>query len=595
MTVDDPTPQPPAAPVDAPPAATTLGATGGGWGRGRLLTLAGGAVGAVAVAIGIVVLVMGRSAGLDLAAGYVPADAVIYMELQLDLPGEQREQMRTLLERFPAIDADDLLGPALADTLDEALASSGAPLSYSDDIAPWFTGRAAIALNTFPAVPFPAAPTDVTMEVPQMVVLFGTRDAAAAEAAVDTIRGSLEDGGATFTSSEVDGITLWEATSPGFGGTADVTLQVAVTDDQVVVGINGGASTALDVHAGRKESLAKKADLAQLVDRLPKERAATVVVNSATLLDAAYPQSPLPSALAAAMANTPDLAVESVSFEADAVRIVAVSGPLPDGAPTPTLETDLAAEIPGDALLFFEGPGFGDSMETLVDTLKASFGANRDTALILDQIDEFESGAGFELEDYFDWTGGVAIAAGARGADAWGGVIFEVTDQVLATERLAQLDTIVSLAAQDPTSGVVVTRRTVSGTEATRVLIVVEPTAGLPITEVVLEYAMTDDRLLLGFGDEFVGRALELAPADSLAQADGYERALAAVGGDSSRGVGFVDIAATRSWVETLLPADGANEYYRQIAPNLAPLDYLAMGSRMDGRITITTILLKLN
>ena len=115
-------------------------------GRGRLLPwLAGGAVAAAAIAIAIVVLVSGRSAGLDVAAGYVPTDAVFYMEAQLDLPSGQRETLRGILERFPAATPDDLLGPALADTLDEALASSDAGFTYSGDIAPWFTGRVALS------------------------------------------------------------------------------------------------------------------------------------------------------------------------------------------------------------------------------------------------------------------------------------------------------------------------------------------------------------------------------------------------------------------------------------------------------------------
>jgi hypothetical protein len=57
----------------------------------------------------------------------------------------------------------------------------------------------------------------------------------------------------------------------------------------------------------------------------------------------------------------------------------------------------------------------------------------------------------------------------------------------------------------------------------------------------------------------------------------------------------FVDVAAARVWAESTLPADARAEYDREVGPNLEPLDYLAMGSRRDGRFVISTMLLTLN
>jgi hypothetical protein len=427
-----------------------------------------------------------------------------------------------------------------------------------------------------------------------MVLLLGTRDAAAAKAAVDTIRGSIEDTGVTFTSSEVDGVTLWVTTLPGSDlGTKDVSIEIAVSEDQVLIGLNGGGRSALDVHAGRKPSLAKNPDLAALTERLPRERVATFVVNGTALLQGVYP-SPLPSAFAALMAGSSAMAVESVSFDADALRIVSAGGPFDDKALQAALATDLAASVPGDALIFVEAPGFGESMATAVQSLKLSAGADPTTAGVLDQLEQFESAAGFKLDDYFDWAGGIAIAAGSHAAEPWGGVIFEVSDAALAGKRVSQLDTILALAAADPSSGIKLDRRTVAGTQVTRVRMAVDPSMGVPFSDVVIEYAMTDKRLLLGVGDGFVSRALDLAAADSLQQAEAYRRALTAVGGDPSHGAVFVDLAATRTWVESLLPADVAAAYKKDVAPNLKPFDYLAMATRRDGHFTVSTLLLKL-
>src|SRR5687767_1132575 len=85
-----------------------------------------GAVVVLAAGIGLVLgltVLSGRGTGaLGPSAAYVPSDAVIYMEARLDLPTGQRESLRAILERFPSVDPDAVLGEAVADTLDDALA-----------------------------------------------------------------------------------------------------------------------------------------------------------------------------------------------------------------------------------------------------------------------------------------------------------------------------------------------------------------------------------------------------------------------------------------------------------------------------------------
>jgi hypothetical protein len=572
-----------------PTSSTVAGARAG---RGRLVAWLGAGAAAAAIGIGIVVLVSSRSAGLDIAAGYVPADAVFYMEAQLDLPSGQRETLRGILERFPAATPDDLLGPALADTLDEALASGDAGFTYSGDIAPWFTGRVALSVN--------AVPDDLStgsFSIPAMTFLLGTRDEAAAKEAVDKIRTSIEQsGGVTFSSADRGGTILWTVESPaGAMGPEATTLEIAVSGDQVILGINGGGGTALDVHAGKGDALSHNNDLAELIGRLPTTRVATMTVNSRAILEMNALPSPLPSALAAAIASTPESGVLSLSFEEDAVRMDIVSGPLPDGATDAKLASDLAAEIPGDALLFAEAPGVGEAIGSSVETLKATLAADPATSLVLDQLSEVESALGVKLEDYFDWAGGMAFAVGRDGDDAWGGLLVEVNDAAGAGQRIGQLDAFVALAASDPASGITVTHPKVAGFTFTSARIAVPIEAGLPLTGIVFEYGLADDRLLIGFGDSFIGRTLDLAAADSLASSAAYGRALDALGSDPAYGVTFVDLAASRAWAEEILPADVKAEYDREIGPNLEPLDYLAMGSRRDGRFVISTMLLTLN
>jgi len=313
---------------------------------------------------------------------------------------------------------------------------------------------------------------------------------------MDSIRASLETSGTTFTSTDRDGVKLWTAEAPASTGMGPTTIEIAVSADQVIVGLNGGGATALDVHAGKADPLSSQGDLAQLIERLPKARAATMVVNTRALLQMGTLPSPLPSAIAAALKATPDAGVASLSFDADAIRMDFVSGPVPDGASSPALANDLAAEVPGDALVFFEGAGFGDAIGLSVESLKASAAANPATAAVLAELDQVESALGVKLEHYFDWAGGTAVAAGRNGNDPWGGVLFEVDDAAVAGQRIGQLDTFVALAASDPTSGITITHPTASGVTFTGVRIAI-PGASLPMRDVVFEYALTGDRVLL--------------------------------------------------------------------------------------------------
>jgi hypothetical protein len=595
MTADSPngeptTDVPVAIPTEAPSTAATVPT--GPPGRGRLFAWIGAAgVAAAAVTIGIVLLVGGRSAGLDAGAAYVPADSFFYLEAQLDLPDGQRAILRGILEKFPAVEADDLLGPALADTIDEALGSS-APFTYSDDIAPWFTGRVAVSVNAVPDMA-----TTGTFSVPPMAFLFGTRDAAAAGEAVDSIRESLENSsGVTFSSSDRDGVKLWTAEAPADGlGTGPTTVEIAVTADQVILGLNGGGATALDVHAGKADALGSDGDLAQLIERLPKARVGAMVVKTRALLQMGIYPSPLPSAIAAAFKAMPDAGAASLSFEADAIRMDFVSGPLPDGAPTTALGGDLAAEVPDDTLVFLEAPAVGDAIGQFVETVKASAGADPTTAVILEQLAEVESTLGVKLEDYFDWAGGMALAAGRDGNDPWGGVLVQVNDAAGAAQRVGQLDAFIALASADAASGISITHPAASGVTFTSVRVAVPFEAGLPVADLVFEYALSDDRLLLGVGDSFIGRVLGVAADDSLATSDTYGRALAAVGGDAKHGFVFVDLGAIRTWVESTLSPEEKAAYDLDVGPNLAPLDYIAMGSRLDGRYVLSTMLLKLH
>ena len=99
---------------------------------------------------------------------------------------------------------------------------------------------------------------------------------------------------------------------------------------------------------------------------------------------------------------------------------------------------------------------------------------------------------------------------------------------------------------------------------------------------------MTDERVLIGFGDRFIGRVLGLPENQSLAASPRYQQAIASVGGTSNAGSSFVDLAGLRAAVEKAIPAGVTTPYQQMAQPYLAPLDYIVSVTRLDGGVADT-------
>src|SRR5919106_2333865 len=187
-----------------------------------------GLVAVLAVAIGAIAanfLVSARSIGAGPAAAYVPADAPLYFEMRVIPSTEQDAALRDLLARFPIpdFDAGRPLTDQWATLLDEALAGSDVDVSWSEDVAPWFDGRVAVALTDASVM---TAPSMQTATPPGMLVGVGVTDAAAAGSFLERMRTAS---GQEFSSVEHDGTTIW-STTDGVGGT----WSYAVASDQVL-------------------------------------------------------------------------------------------------------------------------------------------------------------------------------------------------------------------------------------------------------------------------------------------------------------------------------------------------------------------------
>jgi hypothetical protein len=209
----------------------------------------------------------------------------------------------------------------------------------------------------------------------------------------------------------------------------------------------------------------------------------------------------------------------------------------------------------------------------------------------LDSLGQLEAALGGSLDELFSWIGGGAVATGWDGEQPWAGIVLEVNDPDAAAERLRQLGNLLNLAAMDPAAEVRITTETVAGAEVTSIrFTTTQPAMGHDAGEVdaVIQYAMDDEHVLIGVGDRFVGRALQLAPGESLADDARFTDALERFGGGDNAGALFLDLAALRETVEAeagdTLPADYATE----VQPYLAPLDLLAGVTRVEGDAVVT-------
>ena len=564
--------------------------------RPRWVVAAAGATVALAAGIGVVLgafLINGRvAADAGAAAGYVPADAVAYVEARLDLPGDQRAALTELLGRFSGVEVDDVIGPGLADAIDDLIEESGVDYSYSTDIAPWFDGRVAFAMLDAgdlsmdamnPLAPLGAGDMSGVTGIPDALVLLGTRDAAATTAFLDRVRGDVEAQGVTTTSEAYAGTTIWSASGAGPDGATGETGAYALSGDQLI--LSAGAATirtALDVHAGSAASFGARDDVQAAIAKLPRDRVATFVSDAtpivAMLRDQLTSLMPELDAIADVYASGISmLQVGSLRFEGD--RIVADgAGSMPSRGMANSDRT-LAEGVPADALVYLDGTNIGSYLADLTAAAKeAAVAAGQEAA-----VAQVEGILGADVEAFVAWIDDAALVAGWDGSAPWGGLLVTPTSTDEAELRLGQLKALAGLAGMAggdiPLS---VSEEMVDGVEVTRFA------ADGMGQEVTFEYAITDGRVLLGFGDSFIERVLATDAGASLATNERFSSAVESAGGASSTSIVWADVAAIRQAVAEGLPEADDAIFDEKVAPWLEPLETLIGVMRVDGDLVIS-------
>ncbi len=202
-TIEPPVAQPSAAepppPVPVATAPLESASKGARPGRSKLKWLVAGLV---------VLLVAGTAAGATLlltsdsgdpaVLAYTPADSVAYAELRLDLPGSQSGELAKVMKAFPGFEDQAAFPMKLSEALDLLVGqATDGKQGYKNDIEPWFGGQIGASMGPLPAKADPAAARGV--------VLLGVKDAAKATAWAD---GLAAKSGTTTTTETYNGVTI---------------------------------------------------------------------------------------------------------------------------------------------------------------------------------------------------------------------------------------------------------------------------------------------------------------------------------------------------------------------------------------------------
>ncbi len=549
------------------------------------------AVGGVAGAF----LLGDRTGGAGSGAGYVAADAPLYLELRLDPSDTQDAALRELLGHFPAIEGIDLGRPLfdqLGEAVDEAAASAEeTDLRWAEDVAPWFDGRVTIAVSDIPLQPA----ADGSAPMPEMLVVLGSTDADAARAAIDRLRDEAGQD-VTFSETEHRGVTVTT--------TDDEQGAYAVTDDAVLLAPTAGEiQAALDVRAGEGDSLGDGERLSDAAAGLPDDWLAFALYDLGDLVSASLEAEAAPNVstepLRALLAEQSMSGAVAVTADGDRLGLTAVSDVPTGDFQLQNADRGLADEVPGDALYYADGGNIGPALAAFITAMKDSVAGEPEAA---DQIETAEAALGGDLEDLVSWVADGALVIGVHDGTPYAGAVLVPSDVDAAQRRIGQLLTFARLGSMDSSSGIVVEERDVAGTTVTSITwrpasFGAEGMMAGPAGASV-EVATTDERAYIAFGEGSVERLLSVDAGASLASVDRFAGAVESLGGSDNAGTVWVDLRGVRAAIESALGpmregADGDGSYQRDVLPWLEPLDRVVGVTRVeDEQVVQKTVLL---
>jgi hypothetical protein len=533
--------------------------------RRRGLKVAGIALAALLVlvgAAGAAAFMLLRGSG-EAILDKVPASADVVVTANLDPAASQKVNLLRMASKFPALEGQDGLQQQLNQTLDGLLRDVG--MTHED--VQWVGSEAGLYVDV-------KSPQDTSY-----AVLIATDDEGAAAASLQKFQAGLESQGATFHSSDHDGVQITVSSTPDHPS-------FAIVDAVVVLGSDEGAVGAVIDTAHGGPSIADDATFLRVTGALPQSRLGVAFVDTAQLLGtfgdvlgAAGVTTGVTSLDAldgvgvSLSAESNGLALDTVMMYDDA-KLSDVQRQTLSAADHPNKLIDL---IPGDALGMYAVEHLDAAIADQVGRIAASDPQS-------DQ--EFKrlgvTGTGGLLSQL---TGDVAAAASPeQGTIPVGGVLMVGTNDPAATSKWLD-DTLQTLplgataASCSSNGGCRITH------EATRWA--TESHGGVTVTyassgaALPVAYAVIGDVAVVGSSRAQVEHVIDVhAGGGSISTAARFTSATASVPTDD--GVLYLDVPAIVNVIRGQFPPAEVASFDNEIGRSLKPIEAVVAGTKNE-------------
>lgn len=528
-------------------------------------------VAGVAIVAAVAALLLFSKPSTPEALGYIPGDTAFVMEVRMDLPGDQMQNVGNLLAHFPGFQDQSTLSQKIDLALSRLIASApGSSIDYQTEVKPLISGPMFIGVRSFEDM---AASDD-----PKNMVVVATT--------TGTVTCGTVFRDETPTVETYNGLQL----STGSRGTT----ACAIDGRFFLVGDPAGVKGAIDAHR-QGSSLDKSARYQAARAALGLDRLATLYVDG-TALAKALPAASADLPLTDLAGAIPEWVMAGLRAENDAMLMDVVVAAAPSSTAGPSLRTyppvhplAVTAFAPADALVFVEAQGAGVSLLNTIDQLRS----NPELGEALKALDTFGG-----IDGLVNWVDDIGVVVVRQGDDPVGGVILVAKDAAGASEKVTALETVLALGALG--GDIDVTTSTIEGVKVTTVHIpdvgaLVGTAVGGASVPLDLSIAARDRFVMVGVGKDVMAKLLGVKAGASLAEDAAFKRALAR-GLANPQVVVYVAAGATIDWMETAAAALGGATIPPDAKAYLDPLEgfiYTMAGDGSQGRfrigLTVTT------
>ena len=508
--------------------------------------------------------------------GYVPADSVIYGEVRLDLPGDQRQKLGEFLSKFPGFADQSTLDAKLDEAFDRIVrGATKDSQDYTTKIKPWFGGEIGFSVANLP--------TATAAAERHGLLIVSITDADKARAWFADVSKGL-----TRTTAAYNGVDLV------FVGDGTKKAAVGITGSVMLAGDESSVKAAIDSKGGG--SFASNERFTKSQASLSGDGLGYLFLDGSAYVDwlstmAGASASPAIALDDATRRLIPQWVVVRLQARGDAISMEAVSPSVPTKVNRLNRVSKLAPHVPPSTIAIVDAHDYGPALLELIDIYRN----NPATKEAFKQADQAASLIG-GFNALLGWMEDAGIVVTRDGDSLNGGLVFTSSDRAAGERLLTTLRSLAILGGGQ--SGVTVRDEQHGDTTITIVdlgdLKDLAAAAGAPALPPIeghaqIAYASTADLVVVGVGDTFVKSVLDTKPGSSLAD-NGRFKSLVGRVGESNVGDAFVDITAVRELVESVAakqPAYGA--YLTDYKPYLVPLDAYIQATVIDGGLDRTT------